>query len=720
MNRKPSKPVVHAYRPSQVRVTGSRPARNASDSRNFRIAILGVILLVSGVVAIVFLVEPPSHRRPVATAFQETPKQESHFNNIIFNDVVDRSESHPVIPTQSNKIPEPPAAETPSQEPEIAAKPLAGPVDGPVFAGTIPLDERDGTKPAANARDTAIASGKYREWAALLRRSIHETLINAGPAAQTQQGLSALTKGSALSLALAQSSFLAQLPSNAAATFSSQTHMQPFLVWLLSTPSALESWLLTVRPGEDDILAALQRFSELAQSDEDKTKYCNLAIACALVYEKPARLTWNSKPLTITAAERFAYYKRHAEKHDLVLNPDKLSARNLIWTICAPVPESEMEWALKKLNLRQKSWGNAYNMVEYDMEKAVKSVSKYDSYTFSEILKKGGVCSDRSYFSSNTARAAGIPAATLSGDGDRGPHAWITWLSDDNKWEFSGRYDGYPLGNAQNPQTNKAESEQEFITRSSRKDSDESLLRGMRPVWMAQALAAEKQVTLAGTILDAASRLADDVSRVWQAKLKHWTAYRADASLEEWQAFLDKLKREMKDNMSLLAEARAAEMKFVFSRQDTKTAMRELKQDVRSLERTDRKTSVDQSDQIGRVIRDQAEILKKEGPLEPIRKLYDKAYREHGENAATFKLLASDCWKYVKADPEIAKHAARDMESSFRRYVESGGDYFAIRSQMSVLDLISKCYKEIGESKRAESLAKDVERTNARATRQAL
>ena len=67
------------------------------------------------------------------------------------------------------------------------------------------------------------------------------------------------------------------------------------------------------------------------------------------------------------------------------------------------------------------------------MDKAVTGKSKdpYDQYTFAEIAKKGGICSDQAYFSANTARAHGIPASILSGDGPRGPHAWIhppPWL----------------------------------------------------------------------------------------------------------------------------------------------------------------------------------------------------------------------------------------------------------------------------------------------------
>ena len=83
--------------------------------------------------------------------------------------------------------------------------------------------------------------------------------------------------------------------------------------------------------------------------------------------------------------------------------------------------------ALQQADWKQHTWGAAYGSIKYDMDKAVTGKSKdpYDQYTFAEIAKKGGICGDQAYFSANTARALGIPASILSGDGPRGPHAWI-------------------------------------------------------------------------------------------------------------------------------------------------------------------------------------------------------------------------------------------------------------------------------------------------------
>lgn len=615
--------------------------------------------------------------------------------------------------------------------PEPARKPAPAPVSEPnyaaIFAGDpLPLDERTATTPAAQQRakaalDAALTGGKWDEWSALLRRSLLAAVKNSGPSVLTPQGWQSLAKNATFTLALDQTAFMATATAAARKSMTSEPELQSFARWLLATPAALESWLLTVRTDHDDVQQALALWSKLASSDPDaKGRYRDLAVACALVFEKTRDFKWNDQYVKISAADRYAFYTKHAAKGDLAVKPDKLTARDLVWVVGAPVPESELEWALQKMHLRQRSWGTAYEMVRYDMERAVKDVNKYDAYTFSEILKKGGICGDRAFFSANTARAAGIPASEVGGDGSRGPHAWVTWLSDENKWDFSGRYSGYPLGGAVNPQTGKAVSEQEFIRRSDRSASDAALLLGLRPVWLARAAESDGALDLAAKLFDAASVLGAKVPAVWQAKLSFWSAHRGDAPLEQWRAFLEPLKREMKADPDLLAEARSAEEKFVFPRQDSKLAMKELKKDARKLDQADSRTAVDQADQIAMVLKQQAQVLAAKGSLEPVRSLYDKAYRDHGRNPAVFKVLAGDCWDFVKADPEVAKKACRDMESCFRRYINSGGDYFDVTSQMSALEVISKCYREIGEDRKASALAKDVEKAGAKAARNAL
>jgi outer membrane biosynthesis protein TonB len=646
--------------------------------------------------------------------------------------VIEKKKPQPVVvkrPTPEKKAPVPVVVKQPMPAPQpvpvpVPEKKVAMDVTS-IFAGVLPLDERTASTPevqkrAKAAQQNALIQGTWAEWQALLNRSLQATVKSGGANVLTPAGLATMNKGAAYQLALEQSAFIATLTPAAMKTLTAGSE-DPFFNWLLRTPAALESWLLTARPEFDDVAGALSKWQALARANpEAMGRYHALALACSLVYEKPFESRWNNDYLTITAEGRYAYYTKHAEKGDLVVKPDKLTARDLVWTVSAPVPESEMEWAMHKMHLGQKEWGSCYETIEYDMERAVKDVDKYDAYTFSEIMKKGGICGDRAYFSSNTARAVGIPATTVGGDGARGGHAWVTWLSADNQWGFEGRFDGYPLGHAFNPQTGRNESEQEFIRRSDRYASDIGLLHGLRPVWLARAVEATDDIALATKIFDVASVLGEKVPDVWHAKLVFWSAHCGSAPLDQWRPFLEALKRSMKADPNVLAEARTAEEKFVFPRQDTKLAIKELKKDMRKMGQADEETSVDQADQIAKVIKQQASVLQAKGPLDAVRSLYDKSFREYGGNPAVFKMLARDCWSFVKTDAVIAKKVCRDMEAAFRRDINTGGDYFDVTSQMSALEVIARCYREIGEDKKAESLTKNAKKANAEAARDAL
>ena len=88
-----------------------------------------------------------------------------------------------------------------------------------------------------------------------------------------------------------------------------------------------------------------------------------------------------------------------------------------------------------------------------------------------EILEVGGICMDQSHFGATSARAYGIPAASVGGDGNRGGHAWFAYMMPTHQWNMgnsfhpfneprnlpgTGRYaDGYANGHTHDPQTGK-------------------------------------------------------------------------------------------------------------------------------------------------------------------------------------------------------------------------------------------------------------------------
>lgn len=84
-------------------------------------------------------------------------------------------------------------------------------------------------------------------------------------------------------------------------------------------------------------------------------------------------------------------------------------------------------------------------MIRYRMDRAALGKDPYTNYTFQEILDEGGICMDQAYFAVNTAKCNGIPSAYVTGDGNRGPHAWVNLLTTDETWQSYGGY-GYNTG----------------------------------------------------------------------------------------------------------------------------------------------------------------------------------------------------------------------------------------------------------------------------------
>ena len=60
------------------------------------------------------------------------------------------------------------------------------------------------------------------------------------------------------------------------------------------------------------------------------------------------------------------------------------------------------------------------------------------------------------------------------------------------------------------------------------------------------------------------------------------------------------------------------------------------------------------------------------------------------------------------------------MEQAWNRHVDTGGDYFDVTSQNSALEVIIGCYRQVGDTDKAASLQKELDRRLKKATRQAL
>jgi hypothetical protein len=632
--------------------------------------------------------------------------------------------SPPIAPAQP-AAPVPPMPEAPvepSATPAVTAK--AGPN---LFAEPLILDVVASRKPEQVQRRehllrTALANGKWNDYLDLLRRSMALELKKSFSFDQPQ-AYDRYLGNPTFYTALLQHAVITTLPDDARSMIQDYENDREFFLWLLTSTPALEDWQLAVRP-EDQINNALKNWAVMQHESADaREKYRALALACALVFDREFKPVWNGETLSLSAALRFNTFKQWDERGDLATNLKQMGARDLTWVVNAPVPDSEMEWARKHVRLKQRDWGRAYGMVPYDMEKAVTGKQKkpYDSYTFEEILEKGGVCGDRTYFGVNTARALGIPAAEISGDGPMGSHAWMRWKADDYTWKEDGRIGGYGAGRAHDPQTGKTISELEFARRSDRHANSESLnRRAYRFLWLAQlhdALGDEKNAEAAIEYALAVNR---NNSELWEAKLAHWSRTRRDAPVEDWRRFIDSWKHEFSEDAELIATARKAEEQFIFPRQEARLAMREMRSDLHDLQNR-REGPPPTADEVANLYQRQAQEFAKEKDLAGIRSVYHRAFREHGEDPAAFKRMARDYFAFVRGNVDAMVDAAREIESAFERHIESRDlNWFVTGSQNSALQVVADCWKEAGQPERAERMAKEIERRTKRSKREAL
>ncbi len=566
----------------------------------------------------------------------------------------------------------------------------------------------------------AFRTGRWDEYTALLQKSLGNTLQRLASEPKTEDYLPYF-ENPTFYQAFIQYSLLRALPEKARDFLTDDESNQGFYMWLLTNNEAAESLLISLTP-TDKVDKVFQTWAQLWANDpKGRDKHRELALACALVYEEPRTFTWNSERMTVSAMDRYTFYKTHEEKNDLVGKIDRMPARDLVWVVCAQVPDSELEWALDKMHLRQKNWGEAYGMVKYDMEKAVKGTSKYDKYTFAEILKKGGICGDRAYFSANTARAAGIPACELSGDGPRGGHAWLAWMSDDGEWDTTGRFDGYAMGKGRHPQTGKSVSEQEFVWRShGNAASTRSLTKASRLLWMSRLHEAMGDLPHGSAALALAIKADRYFPKAWEASLNFWLAHNREKPTAEWKDLVEGAKKDFREDADLAKLARKAEDEVIFPRQDAKTVMNDLRRDVRKMEREASKDGMQAEDkEIAATFRRQAETFKEKNDMEGIRSVYRQALRDMG-NAATFKVLAKDFFDLVKADEAVAKKVAHDLETAWNRNIDKGGDYFDIQSQNSALAVVIDCFRSCGEADKAASLQHDYDLRKKKSTRNAL
>jgi hypothetical protein len=646
-----------------------------------------------------------------------------------------------VVQEPASQEPAPDVADGPTQPRRKRASAGAGapappPAEPLAAGGPLMLTGIDSGRDAAVERDRAllnqaINSGSWGDYQKLLESSIDVALgeVSAGDSARR---FDAVWTTPLLHRAVLRWTFIARIsPAALAKQAGANSSGGGFLTWLLNRPEVLEE-LLTTMVVQDDGGKVLGFLIDAWAADQEKfEKYRALAIACAVVFDRPMGI---ANPLggasggdhRVDPMQRYLWYIERNEKGKLAAPVDRASARDLVWVVCAPVATSELDWAVAKMNLTRKSWGNAYGMVEYLMERAVDGLNPYKEYSFAEILKEGGVCADQAYFCVNTARAMGIPAMILGGETDLGGHAWAGLKLDQDEWSTTtGRIGGVSKGQAENPQTGGAVTEQEILHWNERHQRSPAAIAGVaRTLWLADFFASTTRDTENAQLIRLVNQLGPSFPETWRALyglLERQTTLAGEppkpTNLGEWQEFAKGMRREFKDNPRMAQLAADAEIEFIFPYTDAGAVERALIVERRRIERS----SPEQADLIAESLKRQADIIQQRvgaDSLTEVSQLYDRALRDYGGSITGFKMMAEDYFGRMRGDPQLARKAARDIELAFKRVVETGTkDWFRAETESAIYKSICGYYRSAGDAERAELLEKRIDTLMRRARR---
>ena len=694
---------------------------------------VGVFVIGAVFVALDLTKPQPQKVTPAATA-QQLPQVEKA-----------------TAPTMNIAAEDSPAAPVAQAETGITPPPVADVLKvpatvTPVEAGAEKFEKEkelvltglDAGREAAITRDKdlfvrAVKGQAWNAYRALLAKSIDAGLARLGKGAGVNR-FDEVWKEPSLYQALLRWQVLGRLSEPVIAAQVTNAYTAELLTWLCYNTSAMEEFMLTVKPEDDGAKVLKFLMDAWPHTAGKRDKYFPLALACAVVFDHAVAIpnpVAGSASMTavVEPINRYLWFIENNEKGLLAAPVHHSSASDLVWVVCAPVSNSELDWSLDKMHLSRQHWGNAYGMIEYLMERAVKGLNPYKEYTFAEILKEGGICGDQSYFTANTARAQGIPAMILGGETDLGGHAWVGLKIKPDEWTTGiGRVGGVSKGETDNPQTGRTISEQEIQLWGDRfHQSPITRLAVARHLWLAGFFEATEKDTNHAEAVRLANQLGQSFTETWAALyalLQKQTKLTGEPAkpnnLAAWKAFAQSMRREFKDNPRMAQLAATAESEYIFPYGEDEDAARTLLRERRRINRD----SGEQKDLIAESLKREADLILKRGDAtakQDISRLYDSALRKYGGSITGFKMMAENYFSYFKDDAELAHKAARDIELAFKRVVETGStNWFRATTESGIYKMICGYYRAAGDEQRALMLEKRYEVLLRRAERGAL
>ena len=264
------------------------------------------------------------------------------------------------------------------------------------------------------------------------------------------------------------------------------------LAWLDETPEVREVLFTAFAPG-DDPAAGLGVFARLfGELGEDLRKYPDLAIAAAVVWDRPdvgpydyarlAKLAKAEMPGDFALLDAVGNVKYLADRDAATGGvAGKLPWELLTLAVDHRTPEAERDFALQTYGNVRERFGLCYDQVPYDDEMARTDYRRGAlnglPYTLPTILEHGGVSGHRADYAARVGKSLGVPAMYVWGEGKYGGdgRAWVMWVNvtraTDAALTFTlethGRDpgDGIYVGELHDPQTGEQTTDRDLMRR---------------------------------------------------------------------------------------------------------------------------------------------------------------------------------------------------------------------------------------------------------------
>ena len=235
---------------------------------------------------------------------------------------------------------------------------------------------------------------------------------------------------------------------------------------LLGNFALLDEFVSILSP-DDDAARVFEILEKIRAAAPDKfAKYPKLAIATAVVFDTPPPASWPHAQVSEKLLpreprdplERFSKIVEMRERGKFLIPTEKLSAEELKYLVPSPASDDDAEWAQKSVSVSLTNIPKLYPSISYDHGRLSRKEFDWngEDYRLKTIKARGGICTDQAYFTSEVAKARGVPAFIFSGAGSDGFHAWVGYMQKPNSWNFGvGRYENarFVTGKTLDPQT---------------------------------------------------------------------------------------------------------------------------------------------------------------------------------------------------------------------------------------------------------------------------